>query len=366
MAATSFQIDAAYIEDGVRTSALAGRVRTGLPPGVPLHYVADGRAVSRELRGADPFGSGKRRLIVMRHPQPFLSACPAASAEFACCGYLVMTLASNCPMDCSYCFLQEHLAGNPGFELYANYGDAFDEIERLRARAPGRYFRIGTGEMADSLAFDRLTAMSRDLVEFFAARPGLTLELKTKTDEIDNLLAIDPKGATLVSWTLSPHRVFQSSEHRSASPAARIAAAQRVLQAGYRVGFHLDPIIAYEGAEREYLELLEALFDSIAPARISFVSMGGLRMTPGLRTAARRRFPSDPMLAGEEVLSADGRYRTYTPLRLRMFRTLSERIRRVAPELPHYLCMETAGATRHALGANPASPSQLGQRLAMR
>ena len=67
---------------------------------------------------------------------PFLMACPAGSAEFACCGYLVLVLASNCPMDCSYCFLQEYLADNPGFQVYANYASAFDELERATRRAP--------------------------------------------------------------------------------------------------------------------------------------------------------------------------------------------------------------------------------------
>ena len=161
-------------------------------------------------------------MTILRRRSPFLMACPAGSSEFACCGYLVLTLASNCPMDCGYCFLQEYLADNPGFQIYANYSDAFEELERLRRKSPARGFRVGTGELADSLAFDSLTGISRDLVEYFGDREDLTLELKTKTDEIDNLVAIDPKGRTLVSWTLSPDRVFQSTEHRTASPAERI------------------------------------------------------------------------------------------------------------------------------------------------
>lgn len=362
----TFELDAVYVEQASRLSALARRVCAGLPPGVPVHYVADGREAARYQLGPDPFGAGRRRLVIMRHRRPFVAACPAGSAEFACCGYLVMTLASNCPMDCGYCFLQEYVADNPGLQIYSNYTDAFDELDRIRARSPGRQFRVGTGELADSLAFDRLTGLSPELVSFFARRPGLRLELKTKTDEIDNLLGIDPAGGTLVSWTLSPEAVFAGSEHHTAPPQARIRAAARVLAAGYKVAFHLDPLIAYERAERDYLELLERLFDSISASRISFINMGGLRMTPELRAAARRRFPVDPMLAGEEVLSPDGRYRAFAPLRLGLYRTLSERIRRAAPELPHYLCMESAHLSRRALGVEPPPPSVLGQRLAAR
>jgi len=360
-----FNLDAIHIEEGVRTSPLARRVLDALPSGTAVNYVADGRETARPIANvSDPFGAGKRQMTIMRRRSSFLMACPAGSREFACCGYLVLTLASNCPMDCGYCFLQEHLADNPGFQVYANYTNAFDELERLRRNAPARGFRVGTGELADSLAFDSLTGISRDLVEYFSRRDDLTLELKTKTDEIDNLLEVDPKGRTLVSWTLSPERVFHSTEHRTASPAARIEAVRRVLDAGYRVAFHLDPIIAYEGAERDYLELIGNLFDAIAPTRIAFISMGGLRMTPALRAAARRRFPDDPMLVGEEVLAPDGRYRAFIPLRLKLYSALSDRIKKADAKLQTYLCMESASVHRRVLGEVAPPPGALGARLA--
>jgi spore photoproduct lyase len=362
-----FKLDAIHIEEGVRTSPLALRVLETLPPEIPVSYVADGRVSARPVANVkDPFGAGKRQMTIMRRRSQFLMACPARSSEFACCGYLVMTLASNCPMDCGYCFLQEYLADNPGFQVYANYDDAFDELERLRRKAPARPLRVGTGELADSLAFDSLTRISRDLIEYFSRREDLTLELKTKTDEIENLLVTDPKGRTMVSWTLSPQRVFLSTEHRTASPAARIEAARRVLQAGYRVAFHLDPIIAYDGAELDYLELIGNLFDAIPPSQIAFISMGGLRLTPALRAAARRRFPDDPMLLGEEVLASDGRFRAFMPLRTKFYSILSERIKKADAKLQTYLCMESPSVHRQVLGEAAPAPATLGARLAGR
>jgi spore photoproduct lyase len=237
-------------------------------------------------------------------------------------------------------------------------------LERTRRRATGRNLRVGTGELADSLAFDRITGISRDFVEYFARHDGMLLELKTKTNEIDNLLAVDPGGRTLVSWTLSPSRVFESSERGTAPPAARITAARRVMDAGYRLGFHLDPVIAYSGAERDYSALLDELFDTIPPSRISFISLGGLRMTPALRAAARRRHPDDPMLCGEEVLAHDGRYRTFTPLRVGLLRALERRISAANPAITRYLCMEPPSIHRRVLGHTPAPPSAIGARLA--
>jgi spore photoproduct lyase len=363
----NFELDEIVIEERCRQSALAARVIGRAPATVPVKFADDAREAARPSSdAADPFGAGKRRMIVMDRRAPFLMACPAGSSEFACCGYLVLVLASNCPMDCSYCFLQEYLADNPGFQVYANYANAFDELERMLRRAPGRALRVGTGELADSLAFDRMTGISRELVEFCASREGLLLELKTKTDEIDNLLTVDPRGRTLVSWTLSPPRVFLSSEKRAAPPTARLAAARRVLEAGYKVGFHFDPVIAYPGAEQDYLALLNDLFDAISPTRIAFISLGGLRMTPALRTAARRRHPHDPLLCGEEVLASDGRYRTFTPLRAGLLRALERRIAAASPAITRYLCMEPPSIHRRVLGRAPAPAAALGAALAGR
>ena len=360
----TFELDSVYIEERSRDSVLAARITRAIAPEVPIIFVPDGRAAAMPDSGADPFGAGKRRMIVMRRRTPFLTACPAGSSRFACCGYLVLALASNCPMDCSYCFLQEYLADNPGFQVFSNYADAFEELERLSHASPGRHFRVGTGDLADSLAFDSLTGLSGDLISYFAARENLTLELKTKTGEIGNLVRVDPRGRVMVSWTLSPEAVFQSSEHRAAPPSARIAAARAVLDAGYRVGFHFDPIISYAGAERDYAQLADALLDSIPAARISLISMGGLRMTPALRAAARRRFPGDSMLCGEDVLAPDGRYRTFTPLRLKLYRTLAARFERAGAKFPAYLCMEPASVHERVFGVAPRGPATIGERLA--
>src|SRR5579875_1840359 len=359
-----FELEHIFIEQEFRESALSGRIRAHAPE-IALSYVADGREAALPVAGAaDPFAAGKRRLVVLRRRSPFVMACPAGGAEFACCGYLIMALASNCPMDCSYCFLQEYVANNPGFQVFGNYAEAFDELEVLTRRAPSRHFRIGTGELADSLAFDHLTGLSLDLVAFFARQPNLLLELKTKTDEIGNLLRVDPQGRVLVSWTLSPHAVFASSEHRTAPPTLRIAAARKLSEAGYKVAFHLDPIFAYPDAARDYVAVLDELFDTVAPARIAFISLGGLRMTPGLRQAARRRFPADPMLVGEEVLAPDGRYRTFLPLRTSLMRAIASHIGRRAPGVANYLCMESATMSERVFGRPAPRSAHLGERLA--
>jgi len=87
-------------------------------------------------------------------------------------------------------------------------------------------------------------------------------------------------------------------------------------------------------------------------------------MTPKLRSAARERFPTDPMLLGEEVLSPDGRFRAFTPMRIALYREIADRIKAGAPKAPTYLCMEQPGVHRKVLGAEPPPVAALGDRLA--
>ena len=70
------------------------------------------------------------------------------------------------------------------------------------------------------------------------------------------------------------------------------------------------------------------------------------------------------MLVGEEVLGPDGRYRTFTPLRLKLYAALSDRIKQSSAKLQTYLCMESASAHQRVFGTSALPPAALGARLA--
>ena len=148
-----FTPDAVWIERSERDSALA-RAVLGRHPG-PVELF-DGRPPIQPTSVRD----GKRGLVLQRHRGTFLRHCPAGTSGLVCCNYLVVNLASNCPMDCSYCFLQDYLADAPALTAYTNVADALAEIDAVLRAHPERSFRIGTGELSDSLALDPLTDLS--------------------------------------------------------------------------------------------------------------------------------------------------------------------------------------------------------------
>lgn len=347
MTATDWRPEAVWIEAGEEDSPIARRVVANLPE-VPIQVVAD-------VAAAEPrdLPAGKRRLILQRHRGTFLQHCPAGTTGMVCCNYLVVNFASNCPYDCTYCFLQDYVANNPAIKIYTNVSDGLAEIDAALARHPERSFRVGTGELADSLALDPLSELTGDLVPFFAARPNAVLELKTKSVCIESLLRQPSTERVVVSWSLNAPSI-SAQEDRGAAPLdARIEAAARVQAAGFRVGFHLDPLVAHDGWEEGYRDLVRRLFARVDPAGVAWISLGSLRMTPRLKAAIRARRDRGEILTGELVPCADGKERVWRGMRVQMYRRILDWLRAVDPDLPLYICMEPAAVWEKVTGAAP-------------
>jgi spore photoproduct lyase len=321
--------------------------------------------VADDVSGADlaDFRTGKRRLVLQRQRGAFVRACPAGTAGLVCCNYLVLNFASNCPLDCSYCFLQEYVANNPAVKAYTNVRDALDEIHAVLRAHPERTFRIGTGELADSLALDPLTGLSAQLIPFFATQPNAVLELKTKTDDVGELLAFDPRERVVVSWSVNAPAIMAGEEHGTARLAERLAAAVRVQRAGYRLGFHFDPLVEHDGWEAGYRDTVERVFAAVDASRVAWVSLGSLRLTPRLAAAIRARGHGARVLAGELVPSGDGKARVWFGLRRRMYQTVIGAVRAAAPAVPLYLCMESPAMWTRVMGEAPAD-RDVARRLA--
>lgn len=330
--------------------------------GVPTSTIRDVDALLPELRAAPEFRTaGKRTLILTRNLGSFMKECPGAGAEI-CCNYFVINYALNCHLECTYCVLQAFL-NNPALTIYTNIDDLMREVEERVRRSPGRTFRIGTGETADSLALDDITFYSLRLVPFFRSLPNAVLELKTKSAQVANLRALDHGGHTIVSWSLNPDRVIRNEEFKTATLGERLGAARRCQEWGFRVGFHFDPLIYYEGWERDYEEVVRDLFRYVDPDGVCWISLGCLRFTPHLKDIVRRRFPRSAVPQGEFVPGHHGKLRYFRPVRDEMYAKMRAWIGENAPQVFVYLCMENRAVWERSFGRAPASSSELAEKM---
>jgi spore photoproduct lyase len=304
-----------------------------------------------QVHDAKAFSRGKKILFLTRNKGRFVKSCPGTK-EYICCGYQVLNVGMNCPMDCVYCILQAYL-NNPWMSFFVNLDDMFHELDTCMDADRNKLWRIGTGEFTDSLAMDHLTGLSRLLIEYIKTKPNAVLELKTKSVEIDNLLNIEHGGQAIISWSMNSPTVSQREELHAAPLEERIAAAARCAAHGFRVGFHFDPIIRHKNWQEGYTSIIEKIFASVAPQSIAWISLGCLRFLPALRKITAERFPGSRIFSEEFVIGLDNKFRYFRSVRVEMYRFILDKILSVSPECCVYLCMESAEIWQDVFGFVP-------------
>ncbi|HAH20181.1 MAG: hypothetical protein A2Y00_10425 [Omnitrophica WOR_2 bacterium GWF2_43_52] len=324
-----------YIEKKAAGSFLARRLKTLFPKarfreiGLLKEYVR-----THSPFGVKEYNRRQDTLFIVNENYDFFKNCPC-TCQALNCGYHIFNLGFGCIYECDYCFLQGY-ANVPGIILTANMDKFFDEFKVYKRNG----LRLGTGEFSDSLALDEVSGYSPALVDFFREQKGVTFEFKTKSVKIGNLLKVKASRNIVVSWSLNPQKIIAENEFFTPSLNERLEAAAECARAGYRVGFHFDPIIHFDGWEKEYALVIESLFAKIAPKDIAWISLGTFRFSPGLKQVIERRFPQNTILNEELLLGFDNKLRYPYALRYRIYEKMLSLLRHHSKELNVYLCME--------------------------
>ncbi len=332
-------------------------------PDVSCEYTSEKPSILNKLdQYSDPLLEGKKHLWVTRNKGKLVKKCGASTSalqNLICCNYFILDFSFNCHFECVYCFLQEY-TNLPLMVVYANIGEMLNSLRDTLNMTSLQNIRIGTGEMADSLALDEITGFSQHLVPFFANQKKAFLELKTKSNRIENLLKVDPKGQTVVAWSLNPPSYIQKYDFKTASFEERLEAAKECEQAGYKIAFHLDPLIAEPTWKEDYRQLVGHIFSRFKPA---WVSLGALRFNANLRAIVLKRFPNNPLTVGEFVSTPDGKKRYFRQFREEIYQTVYSTIAKYNRQIPTYLCMENQVVWQNSFGYVPESEQALEKHI---
>lgn len=350
----NYWIEKIFIDSAIRSSRLSQRIQKNAGD-IPVESIGQG---GLDLAGIQ-LKQGKRILYITSQAGGLVKPCPATNPPYLCCQYTTIHAMTQCPFDCSYCVLQGYLE-SPVITLFANESDIFDEIDQLLLENPKRFFRFGTGELADSLALDNLTQISLDYLEFFRERKNALIELKTKSVNINNLhsLAEKPKHA-VISWSVNPDEIIRKEEFRAATLDRRLEAARVCEETGYLLGFHFDPILSFEGWEEKYEQTIERIFDSVSAQRVAWISLGSLRFPAEFKNIIRERFPESEILYEEMIRGMDGKMRYPRPLRTELYEKVVAAIRKHAPDVFVYFCMESPEVWDAVMGKHPKNNADL-------
>ncbi|MEI8350453.1 MAG: spore photoproduct lyase family protein [Candidatus Omnitrophota bacterium] len=322
-----------FIEKEVKESLIVKNFRTYFP--------------DSKMEELDYYGSWREKnkfniaqlkmplVFIIKEKWDFLKPCPCTK-EHLSCGYWILNLGFGCPFDCSYCFLQQY-ANFPGIVLPANLEDFFEKFDVLYKKLK-KPIRIGTGEFCDSLALDHITEYSKQLIPYFQNKKVL-FELKTKSDNITNLLELKPSPNIVISWSLNPEKIIAKEEIAVATLTQRLQAAAAIQQHGYAIAFHFDPIIHSYDWQALYRSTVKQLYTAVKP-NLRWISLGTLRSHRELKNIAEQRFPQSNIFYGELLLGEDKKLRYPKFLRRQIYQEMLGWIKQYDDKTPVYLCME--------------------------
>jgi spore photoproduct lyase len=320
--------------------------------------------IEAESKQTSDYIKGKKSLHIKEKRGNSISLCASLSEKYICCNVHVLNTVSNCPFNCTYCFLQNYLT-NKTVSIIGNIDTVLDEVTEKINKEPKRFFRIGTWELGDSLALEQYTGQAKTLIKGFAKFNNALLDLRTKSDNVDSILGLEHKGKTVVSWSLNPQVVIAHEEKDTASLSKRLIAMKKVTAAGYLTSIHFDPIILYKGWETGYISLIKQIFDTISADKVAWISIGSLRFNPEMKKIMEQNFPESKITAEEMVLGNDGKMRYVKPVRLEMYKLIYDAIRKYGGnDILVHLCMERWDVWEKIFGECPDSTEELDFRFA--
>jgi len=319
------------LSNKIRVKNLAKRA------GLPLIWV-DKVPGSNSKKGMEKLNSERGVLLLRNRSSPFIEQFQHPIGR--CAKFYKLTAYNNCNFWCEYCYLYLTFRTQPIPTHFINYEKMYAEIEKFdKARIPKSLKVLNLGELGDPLAVDYITGFAKQIISFMPEHaPGTRLLFLTKSDCVDEILKLNHGEQSIISFSVNTEKVFQELEHRTASPESRLRAAEKVQQAGYEVRLRIDPVIFYSTWEKDYIELVDKIFQFVRPTRIT---IGEYRPSNGLASHICLRFPDSPLLRiNKSLVREGGKLRYPEDQRVKMFRTIVEEIRKNDPTIDISLCKE--------------------------
>lgn len=351
----NLKIKTAIVEKDAKAYPMAQRVFHRLQDSINIREDDEPRWTPLE-----GFQLDKKTMRLLAFPGELLKPCPG-TREYLCCGYQILHIGTNCPLDCTYCILQAYF-NQPSLRVFVNLEHQLEVIGRKLQTSETKVFRMGTGEFTDSLALDPIVKWTEILPSFIARQRNALLEFKTKTTCVEGLLSSPFRDRIVVSWSLNSPAIASREEHGAPSIRKRLEAARACQRAGYVLGFHFDPLIEHPSWREGYARTLDLLDRFIDPRGVIWISLGCLRYMPLLKKVIRTRFPGSHILDGEFVPGLDGKMRYIKPVRKEMYAFMKAKLEQWGAG-GIYLCMESGDVWRESLGWTPGSSAELSEYL---
>jgi spore photoproduct lyase len=238
---------------------------------------------------------------------------PIKPTSVVCPHFLELKWAYGCPFDCAWCYLKGTFrflptGTRPVVKDYAKIGS---HTRRFLSEVTTPEI-LNTGEIADSLMWENSSKpFSKFIIPLFERQSKHKVLLVTKSDNIKNLLEINPHNQVIMSFSVNADEVAKRWERCAPSVERRIEAGRKLSRAGYEVRIRIDPIVPVPDWKAQYTNLVDLVFMNFVPARITLGSLRGLQSTiNGATDKSWQEYLKENSNWGKKV-EFDSRYEIY-------------------------------------------------------
>lgn len=244
---------------------------------------------------AEGYFEGKRTLVVgVRRSKTFETCKPSAHYQ--------LPLATSCPGKCEYCYLLTNLGKKPYIRIYVNTEEILSAAREYIERRKPEITVFEGAATSDPIPTEPYTGILGRVIEFFGGQEHGRFRFVTKFTDVDTLLEVPHNGHTRFRFSINTGEVIKQFEHATPPLVERLAAAKKVADAGYPLGFLVAPIIAADGWQKSYRELFETaaseLNGKVSDLTFEFITH---RFTKRAKGAILEVFPNTRLDLDEEA-----------------------------------------------------------------
>ena len=235
-------------------------------------------------------------------------------------------------------FLRDHLREfflKMGIKITRKQTDELKrEISNYYAENSKNPLWINISEYSDVLGLDPITNQIDELMQLVQQDPQFNFKLRTKTANIHNFLKYDGKDQVQVTFSLNTDYVTQKYELDSSPLEQTIAAINALLQkGGYQILIAIEPIIKYNGYEKDYRDLIKRLKEEIDLSRIAKIKVGTVRYKTRLKNYIKNVHPKSGLVSRNQQLvepqPGDKRWRYSKDERLKIYSVIQDELKSV-------------------------------------
>lgn len=225
--------------------------------------------------------------------------------------YLVPYTSSGCTAMCLYCYLVCNYNKCAYLRLFVNREEMLGKLVRTSYKeATPKTFEIGSN--SDLILENSITGNLEWTIEEWAKNGRGNITFPSKFDMVDPLLGLNHQGKSIFRMSVNPSEIIRKVEIGTSPLQDRVAAVNKMVEAGYPTGILIAPVIFVEGWEKLYEELITYLASALTEKAQKQLSIEVIFMTYSNihRYINSEAFPNAIDLYNDQLMSgrARGKY----------------------------------------------------------